>query len=404
MPTYRYQARERSGKVKAGLIDANSEREAGARLRQDGLYITAIQPLLELRGRTQSNPNRKIKLRDLLLFTRQFAVLIRAGVNLVSCLNLLAQQNDNHHFAMIINQIRRDVEGGESLHGALSKHPRAFPAIYIHMVEAGEASGQLDTVLERLTQHLQRDMELRKKVIGSLTYPIIIALVAILSVTVLMVFVLPKLLETFTSAGIPLPLFTKMLMGFCYGVRDYWYIIFGLFFGGLFGFGAYRNTMPGRRATDKILYTMPVIGPVVQKLSIARFTRTLATLLESGIQITTGLEIVERLAGNMVVANAIKAARTSITKGTGFAQPLAELKVFPVLVTQMIGVGEETGELSNMLTEIADFYEREAEYAVTTLTTMIEPAIIVLMGGAVALIVAAVMLPMFEMNSGGLLR
>lgn len=407
MPSFEYSVRDKRGQALKGYMEALGIREAALKLREEGYYITSLQPRGEVKAGLKSQTNKmfqkKVTLRELLIFTRQFGVMIRAGVNLASCLNLMTQQTENPFFASVIHQIRRDVEGGDTLHGAMAKYPKIFPTIYIHMVEAGEASGQLETVLFRLVEHLEREFELKKKVSGALTYPAMVVVVAIGVVFGLMTFVLPNFLGMFRGANMELPAVTLLLMATSDMFVNYWYLILVALIGTVLGIKFYYDTSAGRRKIDQLLFNLKVVGPVIQKLASARFTRTLATLLESGLMITLSLEMVERAVGNTVVAEAIGQARVNITQGTGLAKPLMQLKVFPPMVTQMIAVGEETGELSTMLNQVADFYEREAGYAIESLTKLIEPAIMVCLGGVVALVVAAVMIPMFSLSSGATL-
>jgi type IV pilus assembly protein PilC len=303
----------------------------------------------------------------------------------------------------VIAGIRRDVETGNPLHQALERFPKIFPSIYIHMVEAGEAGGQLETVLERLADYFEREFMLRKKITGALAYPLVIAVVAVIAVVLVMVLIMPVFVEMFTDAGVELPVATKILIAVSNFLGAYWYLLLLFVVAAGVGFNYYRKTPQGKMKIDQILYRMKIIGPVVQKTVIARFTRLLATLLDSGILITTSLEIVERAVDNGVIASSVAKARLNLTKGSGLASPLADTGVYPAMVTQMIAVGEETGELSTMLNEIADFYEKEAGYAVEGLTSMIEPMVIILMGLAVGVIVIAVVIPMMQISSGATL-
>ncbi len=407
MPSFEYSVRDKRGQSLRGSLDAPGIREAALKLREEGYYITSLQPKGEAKGGTERQSKlvqKKVQLRELLIFTRQFGVMIRAGVNLASCLNLMTQQTENPYFASVIHQIRRNVEGGETLHGAMAKYPKIFPTIYIHMVEAGEASGQLETVLFRLVEHLEREFELKKKVSSAMAYPAMVVIVAIGVIFGLMTFVLPNFLGMFRSSNMELPAVTKLLMTTSDMFVKYWYLILTALVGTVLGVKLYWDTPAGRRQIDELLFNLKIIGPVIQKLASARFSRTLATLLESGLMITLSLEMVERAVGNTVVADAIGQARVNITQGTGLAKPLVERKVFPPMVTQMIAVGEETGELSTMLEQVADFYEKEAGYAIESLTKLIEPAIMLCLGGVVALVVAAVMIPMFSLSSGATLQ
>jgi type IV pilus assembly protein PilC len=303
----------------------------------------------------------------------------------------------------VIAGIRRDVETGNPLHQALERFPKIFPSIYIHMVEAGEAGGQLETVLERLADYFEREFMLRKKIVSALAYPVVIAVVAVIAVILVMILIMPVFVEIFMEAGIELPGPTKVLIAVSNFLGAYWYLLLLFVAAAAVGFSFYRKNPRGRMAIDRLLYRMKIIGPVVQKTVIARFTRLLATLLDSGILITTSLEIVERAVANSVIASSVAEARLNLTKGSGLAGPLARTGVYPAMVTQMIAVGEETGELTTMLNEIADFYEKEAGYAVEGLTALIEPAVIVLMGLVIGLIVVSVVMPMMQLSSGAAL-
>ena len=405
MPTFQYQMRDQKGQIVKGQLEAATAREAATKLRENGMYITYLQQVAGGEAKVNKRiASRSVKLRELLLFTKQFSVMIRAGLNLVVCLNLLIQQTENPYFGKVISLIKRDVEGGEPLHVAIAKFPRVFPPIYIYMVEAGEAGGLLETVLDRLTEHFEREFVLRKKIKGAMIYPSIIAFVAVSVVSILMTVVLPSFLQMFTDSGMELPTMTKVLMAISFTMSHYWYVIFGTIGAMIFGYIKYRETPEGRSVIDHFFYKLKIVGPTIQKIVIARFARTLSTLLESGILITAGLEIVERAVSNSVVSQAVAEARLELTRGSGLANPLAETGVFPEMVTQMISVGEETGELSAMLNELANFYEKEAEYAIESLTAMIEPAIIIIMGGVVGFIVVAVAIPMLDISSGATLK
>jgi type IV pilus assembly protein PilC len=408
MATFVYQCKDQTGRFSKGQLEAGSLREAATKLREENLYITNLQPLGLVQARSKRNAQplfgSGVKLKDLLVFTRQFSVMIGAGVNLVSCLNILADQTENKFLAAIIHDIRREVENGSPLHAAIAKHDKAFPPLYIHMVEAGEASGQLDVVLQRVGEYLEREFALRKKVTGAMVYPAVIVLVAIVVVTILMTVVIPQFLTMFRDAGAQLPLMTRLLIGVIDFMQHFWYLIFGALFGGIAGFFYYRNTPQGRYVTDKLFYRMMIFGPVIQKVASARFSRTLSTLLESGVMITNSLELVEKAVGNTVIARAVATARQNITRGSGLAIPLEQTGTLPRMVTQMIAVGEETGELTKMLDQVAEFYEKEAAYAVEGLTSLIEPAIIVVLGGIVAVIVSAIMLPLFDISTGATMK
>lgn len=399
MPTFQYEVRDRSGKTTTGFLDATTMREVAAKLRDDGFYVTSIQPVAAIKSKTKTGA-KKVTLRELLLFTRQFSVMLKAGLNLVSCLNLLAAQTENPYFKTVLQEIRRSVEGGETLYNSLAKYPKVFPPIFIHMVEAGEAGGILETVFQRLNEHFDREFALRKKVQGAMVYPAIISVVAVFVVIGLMVFVLPVFSGMFEDAGMKLPAITRALISVSNFMRDFWYILVGLVGAGIYSFKKYRDTEKGRYKIDKFLFGLKIVGPAIQKIVLARFSRTLATLLNSGVLIINSMEIVERAVANGVVAEAAANARMELTKGSGLSKPLSDTGTFPLLFTQMIAVGEETGELPSMLTQVAEYYEKEAEYAIETLTSLIEPAIIIVLGAVVGFIVIAIAIPMLDINSG----
>lgn len=406
MPTFEYQQRDRGGNLQKGQVEAQDIREAAAKIRSEGSFIISLKPVAEGKSQTEQKKvaGGRVKLRDLVLFTRQFAVVMKAGLNIVTSLNLLAKQTESAQLALVATQVRQDVESGHPLHTALAKYPKIFPPIYIHMVEAGEAGGMLDTVLERLAENFERSYELRKKITGSLMYPIILSCVAIGVVIFLMVAVMPTFLKMFTDSGMKLPGITVAMMGVSTFLGHYWFILLPALGAAAFGFVQYRQTPVGRYATDNLLLNIKFVGPAIRKIVVAQFARTMATLLNSGILITTSMEIVERVVTNAVIARALNTTRINLTQGGGLAGPLSDTGVFPPMVTQMVAVGEETGELPNMLTELADFYEKEAGYAMESLTTMIEPAIIVVMGAVVGLIVISVAIPMLDISSGATLK
>jgi type IV pilus assembly protein PilC len=415
MPVFQYQVKNRNGYSAAGQMEAASSHDVALKLREEGYFITAITEKGSALGKKAASGNTQsgsfwqnltspITLKDLCLFTKQLAVLIRAGLNINNCLRILAEQTENKQLAGIIRQMRTEIEGGDALHVALARRPKVFSGMYVHMVEAGEASGQLETVLERLNQQLERDFELKKKVSGALVYPTVIACVAVAAVFVLMTVVVPTFTKIFADAGMELPPLTQLLVSTSDFFVKYWYVVVVALIGAVFGFKAYHKTPRGRLTVDKLLFGMAAVGPVIKKVVAARFTRTLATLLDSGVMVTGAMEIVERAVGNTVVAAAINKARISVTKGAGIAVPLADTKVLPLMVTQMVAVGEETGELSKMLNNVADFYEKEATYAIEGLTTLIEPTVIVGMGLVVGVVVMAIYIPMFDMSSGATMR
>lgn len=405
MPVFTYEARDRQGRVANGTIEAESTSVAALRLREAGLFITAVRQRQEAGGGSGFNLNMNIKIggrvkvRDIAILTRQWAVMIRAGLNLLVTLRTLALQSSNDKLKETLGQVRTDVEAGQPLATAMAKHGKVFSPMFTHMIEAGEASGQLDSVLERLAEHAEKDYALRRKVTGAMIYPAVI-ITAVIGITgFLITSIVPTFAKVFTDFGKPLPSITAFIVGISDFVKGYWWsfpIIIGAV---VFGVSRWRKTPAGKLAIDRFLYKLPVFGPIVQKVAVSRFTRTFGTLVESGVNIVPALEIVERAVGNAVVSKALAQARISISQGQGMARPLSDTKVFPPMLTEMVAVGEETGALEKMLHQVAEFYDQEVERAVEGLTALIEPMIVILLGGVVGFIVIAIVLPMLDISS-----
>lgn len=406
MPSFAYVARDRSGKTLKGVIDTPNIKEAAAKLRQDNLFITQLAPV-GARTSTSTGSSKpdvaskgRISVKDKMFFTKQFYVMLKAGLGMIICLSNLVNQTSNKYMRYIIGEVQKSVEGGVSLSEALSKFSKAFDPMFIHMLEAGEASGKLDVSFARLNEYFERQYLLKKKVTSALVYPIIISIVAVVAVIMLMTIVLPTFITIFQDAGVELPMMTQILITVSDLMRRFWYlmVIFPVLL--VFGYQAMKRNPKGREVLDQFWLKVPLFGDLLRKLAVSRFTRTLSTLLDSGVPLLQSLDIVQRAVNNSVIAKGIQAATVSVTRGSSLAQPLESSGMFPAMVSQMIAVGEDTGDLSHMLEEVADYYDKEVEYAVENLTTMIEPAIIVGLGGVVAFIVAAIMLPLFKMSSG----
>ena len=408
MSSYVYQVMDKTGKRNRGVMTADNIRDVSNKLRTDGFYVLRVDELAkkigkagEAKGFTLGN---RVKLKEKLFLTKQLQIMLKAGLNLIACLNNLANQTRNRYLHGVINQIRADVESGDPLSAAFAKHAKIFTAIYINMIEAGEASGKLDLSFLRLSEYLQREYDLRKKVVGAMTYPAVIVSVAVIVVIILVAVVLPMFTQIFADSGAQLPLNTRMLIAFSGLVRKYWFLLPVLPLGLFFGYKKVKSTQRGAAAVDRFLLGVPVIGDLLLKLAVARFSKTFSTLLDSGVPILQSLEIVQRSVGNAVLAEEIKTAIFSVTRGAGLAQPLAASNLFPPMVSQMVAVGEDTGDLAHMLNEVAEYYDKEVGYAVESLTAMIEPFVIVCLGGVVAFIVSSIMLPLFDMSSGATLQ
>jgi type IV pilus assembly protein PilC len=392
MATFTYTARAFNGDLRTATIDASSRDDVIAQLRKQRLSVVKIdQDAAKKIGRGS------IKTRDVVIFTRQFSTMINSGLPLVQALTILAEQTDNKALSEVTRKVVFDVESGNTVADALSKHPRAFTNLYVNMVAAGEAGGILDTILLRLATFLEKNDALVRKVKGAMIYPAVIMSVAAIAVVVLLIFVIPVFAGMFASAGQALPLPTRIVIGASGFLRRYWWIMGAAIIIGGYMFKKYYATPPGKLVIDRLMLRMPVLGDVLRKSAVSRFTRTLGTLISSGVSILEGLEITAKTAGNRVIQDAIMQSRSSIAGGDTIAQPLQKSKVFPPMVISMIAVGEQTGGLDEMLSKIADFYDEEVDAAVSNLLSLLEPIMIVFLGVVVGGMVVAMYLPIFDM-------
>jgi type IV pilus assembly protein PilC len=399
VPVYLWKGRTTGGEIQTGELTLDSQEEALAALRKKRIIITSVrEKKAEVKFKLPSFGS-GVSTRDLAIFTRQFATMINAGLPLVQCLDILSKQTEKENFRAIIGQVMREVEAGNTLAESLAKkeNNRVFDELYVNMVEAGEAGGILDDILQRLATFIEKAEALKRKIKGAMVYPAVVMTVAMLATAFMLIFIIPTFARMFTGFGAELPLPTKIVMGLSSFLRTFWWVI--LVFLGAFSAGLqrYYRTERGHMVIDRLLLKVPVLGDVIRKGAVARFTRTLGTLISSGVPILTGLEITARTSGNRVIQEAIMAARASIREGETIAAPLRVSNVFPPMVVQMISVGEETGALDDMLTRIADFYDDEVDTAVDALTSLIEPIMIVFMGSVVGGMVIAMYLPMFKL-------
>ncbi|NWF92366.1 MAG: type II secretion system F family protein [Syntrophaceae bacterium] len=399
MPVYRWEGKTTKGVEKKGEMEAPNEAAIRTHLRQQNIIPTKISP----KGKeiTINLPffKPKVKQRAIAIFTRQLATMIDAGLPLVQSLEILASQQESKVFKDIIKTIREDVEGGSTFAGALKKHPTAFNELYTNLVVAGEEGGILDTILTRLSNYIEKAEALKKKVKSALIYPSTIVGVAVIVVVILMVFVIPVFETMFRSAGQTLPLPTLVTVTISKLIKKYF---LAMFFGLVFLFIAlrrYYRTEKGKLIIDGLILRLPVFGPLFQKIAVARFSRTLGTLVSSGVPILDGLTIVSKASGNRRIETAIMNARASIREGETIAEPLNRSGNFPPMVIQMISVGESTGALDNMLSKIADFYEEEVDVAVGNLTSLLEPFLMVFLGVVIGGVVISMYLPIFQMAS-----
>ncbi len=392
MASFTYTARSFSGDLRTATLEASSRDDVIAQLRRRRLSVVKLDEV------TAKKPRRgHIKMRDVVIFTRQFSTMINAGLPLVQALTILADQSQNKVLSDITRNVVFDVESGNTVADAMGKHPQAFSPLYVNMVAAGEAGGILDTILMRLATFMEKNDALVRKVKGAMIYPSVIMGVAGIAVTVLLIFVIPVFENLFSSAGLALPLPTRAVMAMSRFLKGYWYLIIAFAAAAWFAYKRYAATPDGRLRIDRLLLRVPVLGDVLRKSAVSRFTRTLGTLVSSGVSILDGLEITARTAGNRVVQDAIMESRSSIAGGDTIAAPLKKSGVFPPMVISMISVGEQTGGLDEMLSKVADFYDDEVDAAVGNLLSLLEPMMIVFLGVVVGGMVVSMYLPIFDM-------
>ena len=396
MANFKYVAKDAEGKTLSATIEANDRESLIDMLRKKGLIIISITDTKD-RGLKLSG-EAKVKLDDLVIFSRQLATMVDSGIPLVQALDVLSEQIQKPGFRKVVASLRDNIETGSNLSDALSRHPRIFSSLFVNMVRAGESSGMLDDILERLADYLEKTNSLQRKVKSSLIYPALVISMAIVITSVLIFKVVPTFKGIFDSLGGELPLITQMLISFSNFARS----CLPLILGGLFVFGLIFvriiHTEKGKMYFDRSMLRLPIIGMLLRKVAVARFSRTLSTLVKSGVPILNSLEIVAKTSGNKVLEIAVNQVRTNIREGENIAEPLARSGVSPPMVTRTIGVGEQTGELEKMLSKIADFYEEQVDTAVSGLTSLIEPIIIVFLGVIVGGIVAAMFLPIFKIT------
>ncbi|MBA2664201.1 MAG: type II secretion system inner membrane protein GspF [Bradymonadaceae bacterium] len=404
MPIYEYKGLNKAGKPVKGILDAESMNVLRAALQGKGIFVTEV---FEGRGGAGSAQNRdvnfakmfeRVSLTDIAVLTRQLATLIRAGIPLVETLNALTEQADKEELKRILSDVRRKVNEGSSLANVLKDHPKAFNHLYVNMVKAGESSGNLDVVLDRLTEFLDAQIELRSKIIGAMVYPILMMVVGVGILGILFAFVIPKVTAIFKDQGQALPWITSILIGSSEFFGRFWYLLIPAMGVAAFGFVQWKNSPKGRRKWDVFTLRMPIVGTLVRMIAIARFSSTLATLLSSGVPLLTALDIVKNILGNTRLVEVIEDVRVNIREGESIAQPLKRSGEFPPLVTHMIAVGERSGQLEEMLQNVAFSYKQQVDIRIEAMTKILEPIMIVGMGVVVAFIVFAIMLPILQLN------
>lgn len=397
MPTYIYAGRTRKGRVTKGQLDAADERIARIQLKRRNIDVTKLKQKPKDLFESVSFLQPKVTSKDIVVFTRQFSTMIDAGLPLVQGLNMLTEQSQNKTFKRILSQVTRDVEGGSTLADALGKHPKVFDSLYVNLVAAGEVGGILDTILQRLAAYIEKTQKLKSQIKGALTYPAVVVAIAIIVIAVIMIFVIPVFQDMFSSFGKALPAPTQLVVNMSNFTKSnvHWIILAIIILA--FAFKRYRATASGRRRVDSAMLRLPIIGELIRKVAVARFTRTLGTMVKSGVPILDALEITARTAGNVIVEEVVMDARSSIAEGQTIAEPLSESIIFPGMVTQMISVGESTGALDAMLEKIADFYDDEVDATVAAMTSMLEPLLMLFLGGTIGGLVIAMYLPIFQM-------
>lgn len=401
MPTYVFKGRNKLNEIVVGERVADNREALRQVLRREQVTLTSVKEKGREIGIPKIGSRKKVKSKDLSVFTRQFSVMIDAGLPLVQCLEILAQQQDNKYFQQILLQVRQDVEEGSTLAAAMARHPRVFDQLYANMVEAGETGGILDLILQRLSTFIEKIVKLKRDVISAMIYPTAVILLAIVAVAVIMIVVIPQFQNIFLGLlgpGEQLPLPTRIVVG----ISDFlagWggLAILLTVIGTAVAVKFYYKTPGGRRMIDRILLKLPIMGDIVRKISVARFSRTLSTLLSSGVPILQSLDITAKTSGNVIIEEAIAKVRTGVERGESFVEPLKATEVFPHMVAQMIGIGEQTGALDAMLGKIADFYEAEVDSAIANLLTLIEPLLIGFLGVTIGSIVIAMYLPLFTL-------
>ena len=401
MATFAFSGRTRSGETVSGERIGETMEAVVSALRREQIQVTKIQPTQKkaAAGAAGKLKARGVPAKNIAVFTRQFSVMIDAGLPLVQCLDILGNQEEHKYFAQVILATRSDVEAGMSLADAMKRHPKVFDALFCNMIAAGEAGGILDTILKRLATYIEKAVKLQSQVKSAMIYPVAVIVIAAVVIGVILWKVIPTFAALFAGLGAELPLPTRVVIALSNNLVRFFPLLFIGGFGLSYGLKSYYATEKGRRVIDGLSLKAPILGPILRKIAVARFCRTLSTLMASGVPILDGLDITAKTSGNAIIEDAIQTTRKSIERGETIAAPLKETKVFPGMVCQMISVGEATGALDTMLGKIADFYEEEVDVAVEGLLTLMEPLMIAFLGGAVGGIVIAMYMPIFDLIS-----
>ncbi|AEG61321.1 type II secretion system F family protein [Desulforamulus ruminis] len=412
MPFFEFKGRSPEGKAVSGMLEAASASDAVSGIRAQGVFVTDLSEA-RLEKKPKNSPaftgrlkitvgGKKVKLKELATFARQLSTLLNAGIPLIHCLNIVSSQTESGVLKGALEQVMTGIEEGNTLADSFAGFPHIFPEVFVFMVRAGELGGVLDEVLERVAEQLEREHDLNEKIKSAMTYPAVVLIFALVALVFLMTFVLPRIIAVIADMGVPLPLPTRAVMVVSGLLTHYWYLLPGLFLCLLLGYKYFRSTPWGRERMDSALLKIPLFGPVYRKVIIARFCRTLGTLLEGGVPIIQALEVVKKSSGNIIVEKAFSKAQESVQDGRELSKPLEECRIFPPMVTRMIAVGEETGALDDLLERIGIYYDKEVSIVVGRLSSVIEPLLIVFLGCIVGFIILAVMLPMISSMSQGL--
>jgi type IV pilus assembly protein PilC len=407
MTSFQYTARDKTGNSMSGMMEAENKQDLLRKLRGKGLVPTSITDGQSARAGagarkgvlTGTTKGKKVKAEEMILFTRSLATMVNAGLPLLQGIDIMIEQTERPNFKQVLTQIGQDIEAGLTFSDALKKHPKVFPELYTSMVRAGEASGNLDGILIQLAEYLEATEKLKRDIRSAMTYPVIALVIVVAIAAGLLVFIVPKFQDIFTSLGGTLPGPTRMLMLISQIIRSYLLIVVGVIAAIVVGLRYYRSTPMGRLQFDAVLLKLPVFGSLFRKVCVSRFARTMSTLTRSGVPVLGALEIVERTIGNEVLARAVKGSQSSIRAGATIADPLARSGVFPLMVTRMIDVGEKTGSLDELLTKISEFYDQQVEASIASLTSMIEPMLILFLGIVVGGMVLALFMPIFQLST-----
>lgn len=405
MPVFEYKAYAAGGKAQRGIVEAENSKAARQKLKKQGLAVfeigekSAMKATAADKQAASSLFGGKASAKDIAMMTRQLASLVKANIPLVECLGAMVEQSENPQIKLVLAQVRQDVNEGASLAKAMNKHPKVFDNIFVNMIEAGESSGTLTLVLMRLADLKEAQMRLRSKIVAGMTYPALMMFVAMVLLIAIFTFVIPKLKNVFESMNKKMPPITQFLMDFSDILVNYWYLLFGGGFFGLMLFLKYINSEAGKPKWDAFQLRLPVLGPLIRMIAVTRFASTMSTLLGAGVPILTAMNIAKNLVGNTLIANAVTNARENITEGQSIAEPLRKSHQFPPLVIHMISIGEKTGELPNMLKNVAETYEEQVSTRIEGMTALLEPVMIIGMGGMVGFIVMAIFVPLLDISN-----